>query len=97
MNQHEYITRHFGLASFLRYVLSDAAHLATLAEEQSTKFVFTDEPRGHCRELADKFFNQEGAAVANARELLECGRALRQTINQAKDHPEGIWMADQTS
>jgi hypothetical protein len=79
----EYHTKHQGLAALLLFVLGDAAHVGTrLADAQrGVIFVFTDDPPGSCEGIAKEFFSEQGAIVANARALLECGRAIRERMN----------------
>lgn len=90
--QNEYRTRGVSLAVFLRFVLGDAAHLETVKEERGCSFTFADRKR--CLELADAFFSEVGAAVDNAKALLDCERDLRQTMRAAQSDSEGIWLSD---
>ncbi len=83
----EFRTRHVGLSAFLRYCLGSDAHLGTLALERGFEFVFSD--NGKCRTLADQFFSAEGAAVTDARQLLECVREMRISTGKAKE--QGCW------
>lgn len=88
-------TCHQGLASFLRYAKGDAAHLRTVRDESGRMaFEFTDD--GTCEELSYLFFSDdcgEGAAVGNARALLECQREIRKTISDAINN-SGEWRND---
>jgi hypothetical protein len=88
MNEQTFATRHFGCATFLRYALGDAAHLSTDAAG-APSFKFADD--GRCRELADQFFSDESVSIGNAREFLECSRALRITSAKAQDAPDRKW------
>jgi hypothetical protein len=88
----DFYTCNFGLASFLRFALGDDAHLATMKTDNGrTSFVFRDEPQGTCRQLADAFYSEEGAAVGNARQLLECSRAAKATLAKADRSEDGTW------
>jgi hypothetical protein len=90
-----YQTRHVGLAAFLHFV--GVTHIATTRDEKTGRFAFTfeDQPAGRCRELGDHFFSSEGAAVADARTLLECLRELKATMIHA-DRNGGLWQSDTT-
>jgi hypothetical protein len=87
----EYSTKHIGLATFLIYVLGDAAHLATEAEhERSCRFHF-DDPNRQCKALGDAFFSPEGAAIDDARALLECKNQIVNSTKAARHSPDGTW------
>ena len=92
MKEQEFQTRHFGCAAFLLYVMGEAAHLATIKTERGCAFVFVDD--GTCQESADAFFSDQGAAVANAYQLMECGRELKRTIAEAVASPDGVWQRE---
>lgn len=93
MTDQEFQTRHFSLAAFLLYILGPEAHLATIKKlDRGCSFVFADD--GTCRQSADVFFSEEGAAVGNAFQLLECGRELKRTIAEALASPNGIWQRE---
>lgn len=92
VSEFEFNTKHIGLACFLRYALGDDTHVATVkAGEKSFLFYFVDSPRGKCQELADAFFSEQGAAIDNARELLQCEREIKLTIKTAYNSPDGEW------
>jgi hypothetical protein len=83
-----YATRHVGLAAFLRYVLGDESHLSTT--KGGTGYIFSfDDPSYRCNELQTAFFSDDGAIAGNALTLLECSRAISQTIMEAK--LSGAW------
>ena len=65
----------------LIYTLGDEAMTVEVEEDGRVIFAFTDEPPGTCRQVADDFFN--GAAVNDARELLECSRRLQFAASDA--------------
>ena len=89
----EYTTRHVGLASFLRYALGDDAHRRTeKVGNFSTLFIFSDTEL--CVKLEHEFFNSEGAMVSNARELLDCARAVKMTVAAAQRSETGTWSAE---
>jgi hypothetical protein len=79
-----YSTTHQSLAAFLRYGLGDDAHLTTTrdGDERTVTFRF-DDPDGRCSEMAKSFFSGEGAAISDARVLLEVSREVRNTITCA--------------
>jgi hypothetical protein len=88
----DFYTCNFGLATFLRFALGDDAHLATMKVDGGrASFVFRDDPQGTCRSLANEFFSEEGAAVGNARQLLECSRAAKATLAKADRSEDGTW------
>lgn len=90
--QRDFYTPHLGCATFLRYALGDDAHLSTMKIDQNRiLFVFRDEPRGRCRQLADDFFSPESVAVGSALQLLECSRVIKATLAKAERSPEGVW------
>jgi hypothetical protein len=78
-----YSTIHQSLASFLRYALGDDSHLTTTREgERTLTFRFNDDG-GRCSALAKAFFSEEGAAISDARVLLDVSREIRQTMTAA--------------
>jgi hypothetical protein len=87
----EYSTRHVALSAFLRFVLGDDHHVATMRGENGHVFYFRDDPPGRCRELADAFFSTEGAAVGNARDLLEIQFQVRKTVAMCNDSSDKCW------
>ena len=91
----EYQTKHLGEASFLRYVLGDAAHLATESVDQRSCVFTFDDTEGRCRELAAMFFSKQGAAVSDARVLLEIKRDVTRTSALAYADPHGVWEPEQ--
>jgi hypothetical protein len=91
MSDQPFSTRHIGCAAFLRFALGDDAHLSTTVDG-STSYAFTDEPYGRCRGLSDQFFADGSVAVGDARALLECSRALKQTANAARVNSHGLWV-----
>lgn len=73
-------TTHQGCASLLRFVLGDGAHIRTHRRPDGrVAFEFDDTDR-KAAELSDLFFSPEGIATGNARQLLECDRAVRATV-----------------
>lgn len=75
-----YCTTHQGCASVLRFVLGDNAHRRTFKRRDGRiSFEFYD-PEGKCVEIATLFFEPDGIATGNARELLASDRAVRETI-----------------
>jgi len=90
-NDGTYTTRHADLAAFLRYALGDQSHISTTTNGISTAFVFTDEPQGRCRELADEFFAEGSAVVGDARALLESSREIKRTSAMAYKSEEKAW------
>jgi hypothetical protein len=88
-----YVTRHFGLASALRFCLGDSAHLATFVEPGSKRisYEFADH-EGVCEKLAGVFFSEQGMATDDARMLIEAAREVKKTMSAAI-HAEGeqVW------
>lgn len=79
-----YSTTHQSLAAFLRFGLGDDAHLTTTREGDGRTVAFRfDDPDGRCSEMAKSFFSGEGAAISDARVLLEVSREIRQTMTAA--------------
>lgn len=88
----EYQTRHVGLAAFLRYGMGDASHIRTQkVGSYSTVFIFNNPER--CKELEQVFFSRDGAATGNARELLDCARAVKMTVAVAQRDETGTWLS----
>jgi hypothetical protein len=83
VNDYPYTTKHFGFAAFLRYALGDEAHVSTIRFEHGIGLSF-DDPDNRCVELQKAFFSEEGAAVGDARALLDCNREITNTIFEAK-------------
>jgi hypothetical protein len=77
-----YRTTHQGCASVLRYVLGDAAHLRTHRRSNGRISFEFDEADGKAAEVAELFFSPDGIATGNARQLLECDRAVRATVGE---------------
>jgi len=87
-DNYPFTTKHFGLAAFLRYVLGDEAHVSTIRFENGIGLSF-DDPDNRCKDLQRAFFTTEGAAVGDARALLDCSRQITDTIFEAKR--SGAW------
>lgn len=60
--------------------------------QDSTIFIFSDSER--YQEMERIFFSREGAATGNARELLDCSRAIRTTVAATQRNPDGVWSAE---
>lgn len=89
-----YRTCHQGCAAVLRFVLGDENHLRTYRRSDSRiSFEFMD-PEDKAAEIARTFFEPEGIAVSNARELLACDRAVRLTVGDAIER--GEWRSEET-
>jgi hypothetical protein len=90
MSDQTFTTKHLGFATFLRFALGDHAHLSTVMDG-GTAYTFEDDPPGRCRELSDQFFAHGSVAVNDARALLECSRAMKQTAAAARNSADGTW------
>jgi len=75
--------KHVGYAAFLRYCLGDDAHTATTKIPTGFTFSFDDKD-DQCNDLHVAFYSPEGAAVGNARALLDCAKAIKTTLAIAK-------------
>ena len=98
MSSREFVTSSVGCAAFLLFTLGDGAHVATSRDGTGTaaRFFFTfQNPEGNCSELKAAFFN--GAGVDDAKALLDCQWAIRQTIRQADKDPSGIWLRGESN
>jgi hypothetical protein len=84
----EYVTKHIGFATFLRYVLGDDSHVSTTKEATGYSLTF-DDPDYRCKELQTAFFSEDGAITGNARALLDCSREISHSIIEAKNY--GSW------
>lgn len=77
-------TTHQGFAAILRFVLGDHAHRRTYKRpDNKIAFAFAFEfgdSENEAKELKKLFFSREGLAVSDARELLECNRAVGKTV-----------------
>jgi hypothetical protein len=73
-------TSHQGAASTLRFILGDAAHLRTYRRSDGRITFEFENQDGNAAELAELFFSPDGIATGNARQLLECDRAVRATV-----------------
>ena len=82
---------HQGCASLLRYVLGDGAHIRTLRRPDGRIAFEFDDPDDKAAELADLFFSHDGIATGNARQLLDCDRAVRATVGACFNSGEGEW------
>ena len=83
-------TSHQGLASSLRFIYGDAAHLRR--DDGKIRFEFAaggDVSLPSCQEIERLFFSKEGLAVGQALGLLETDRALRKTISACIN--DGEW------
>jgi hypothetical protein len=84
-------TRHQGCASLCRFALGDSAHRRTFRDEDGKiSFEFLD-PEEKCPEIAQMFFHPEGAAVSDARALLDAHRAVRMSISAALNGDDKEW------
>jgi hypothetical protein len=96
----EYSTTSLHLAEFLLYVLGNNSHRSTIRFQGSgpnARFQFTfDDSEDRCRTLEEAFFEPEGAAVENAKSLLICGQAIKNSIRLADRDPEGMWWPTRT-
>jgi hypothetical protein len=83
-------TRHQGLSALMRYSLGDHAHLRTYLEsDRRVSFEF-DDSAGRCADIARTFFESEGAAVSNAKALLDAHRKVRGSVSDAIES-DGEW------
>jgi hypothetical protein len=88
-----YTSRHFGLASALRYILGDSAHRETWVENGTKRISYAfRNTNGECEKLAAVFFSDAGMATGNARDLIEAAREVKKTMTAAiNTDGEQIW------
>jgi hypothetical protein len=76
-------------ASLLRYAFGPDSHTRTVRGDDRRVLFEFNAPEDECREIVRTFFDPQGAAVDNVKELLDANRSIRRSISVALR--EGEW------